>query len=90
MTRRRRRVLRAEDGVDGEDVEDVDDVEDVEDVEDGEDVEDVEDVEGVEDGVEEAAADNIDGWSRPSAFVIVDPFAIALSLLNSRRVNSSL
>lgn len=51
---------------------------------DGSDVEDVEDV------LEEAVADNIDGWCRPSAFVVVDPFAIALSLLNSRRVNSSL
>ena len=51
---------------------------------DGSDVDDVEDV------LDEAVADNIDGWSRPSAFVIVDPFAIALSLLNSRRVNSSL
>ena len=50
---------------------------------DGSDVEDVEEV-------LEEAADNIDGWSRPSAFVIVDPFAIALSLPNSRRVNSSL
>lgn len=51
---------------------------------------DVEDVADVEDVLEEAVADNIDGWSRPSAFVVIDPFAIALSLPNSRRVNSSL
>ena len=47
-------------------------------------------MEDVEEVLEEAV-DNIDGWSRPSAFVVVDdPIAIALSLLNSRRVNSSL